>query len=114
VAAFGYVTLATPALAYVRCYPKAPPPKSSGISKTGGLVVGCIMGSAAGLIVASIVKGGGIKLMSQKEWEDLKVKVPNPLTTEESQAIAFSCGLMTGPVIAGFKKVQSAVVKAAF
>jgi hypothetical protein len=51
------------------------------------------MGSAAGLILASIVKGGGLKFMTQKEWEDLKVKVPNPLTTEEAMLIASTCGL---------------------
>ena len=51
------------------------------------------MGSAGGLILASIVKGGGMKWMSQKEWEDLKVKVPHPLTTEEAMLIAGTCGL---------------------
>jgi amino acid transporter len=77
---------------YEHCYPKKSPspPKSS---STGKFVVGCIMGSAAGLIFASIVKGGGIKWMTQKEWEDLKVKVPHPLTTEEAMLIAGTCGL---------------------
>ena len=31
--------------------------------------------------------------MTQKEWEDLKVKVPNPLTTQEAMLIAGTCGL---------------------
>jgi hypothetical protein len=70
------------------------------------------MGSAGGLILASIVKGGGIKWMSQKEWEDLKVKVPNPLTNDEAALIAFTCGIGAIPVIANFKKQQPAVVKA--
>jgi hypothetical protein len=87
------VGFATSASAFVYCHPKAPPPKAPGIGKTGGIVVGCIMGSAAGLIFASVVKGGGIKWMTQKEWEDLKVKVPNPLTTEEAMLIASTCGL---------------------
>jgi hypothetical protein len=75
------------------CYPKGNPPKAPKASSTGKFVVGCIMGSAAGLIFASIVKGGGIKWMTQKEWEDLKVKVPHPLTTEEAMLIAGTCGL---------------------
>ena len=88
------VGFATSASAFIYCHPKAPPPpKAPGLSKAGGIIVGCIMGSAAGLILASIVKGGGIKWMSQKEWEDLKVKVPNPLTTEEAMFIAGTCGL---------------------
>ena len=87
--AVGFATSASA----VPCYPKAPPPKAPGIGKTGGIVVGCIMGSAAGLIFASVVKGGGLKWHTQKEWEDLKVKVPNPLTTEEAMLIAGTCGL---------------------
>ena len=51
------------------------------------------MGSAFGLIAASVVKGGGLKFMTQKQWEDLKVKVPNPLTTQEAMLIASTCGL---------------------
>jgi hypothetical protein len=70
--------------------PGGNPPESSGVGK---IVVGCIMGSAAGLIYASIVKGGGLKFYTQKEWEDLKVKVPHPLTTEEAMMIAGTCGL---------------------
>jgi hypothetical protein len=81
---------------------------------TGKIVVGCIMGSALGLITASVVKGGGLKWMSQKEWEDLKVKVPNPLTNQEAAAIAFTCGLATGPVIANFQKTQPVAVKARY
>jgi hypothetical protein len=87
------VGFATSASAIYICPPKAPPPKAPGGSSAGGIIVGCIMGSAAGLIFASIVKGGGIKWMTQKEWEDLKVKVPNPLTTEEALFIAGTCGL---------------------
>jgi hypothetical protein len=70
------------------------------------------MGSAFGLIAASVVKGGGLKYMTQKEWEDLKVKVPNPLTNDEASLIAFTCGLGAIPVIANFKKQQPVVVRA--
>jgi hypothetical protein len=90
---------AVPASAeYIPCYLYCPPskgnpPKTPKASSTGKFVVGCIMGSAAGLIFASIVKGGGIKWMTQKEWEDLKVKVPNPLTNQEAMLIAGTCGL---------------------
>jgi hypothetical protein len=81
-------------LSVVPCYPpKGNPPKTPKASSTGKFVVGCIMGSAAGLIFASIVKGGGLKLMTQKEWEDLKVKVPNPLTNDEAMLVASTCGL---------------------
>jgi hypothetical protein len=89
------VSFATSASAFIHyCPPKAPPkaPPHGGGS-TGKIFVGCIMGSAAGLIYASIVKGGGLKFMTQKEWEDLKVKVPNPLTTEEAMLVAGTCGL---------------------
>src|SRR5262245_15523282 len=93
VVAFSYAgtTPASAEYCYGYCHKKSPsPPKSS---STGKIVVGCIMGSAAGLILASIVKGGGLKWYTQKEWEDLKVKVPNPLTTEEAWFIAGTCGL---------------------
>jgi hypothetical protein len=81
-------------LSIVPCYPpKGNPPKTPKASSTGKFFVGCVMGSAAGLIFASIVKGGGIKWMTQKQWEDLKVKVPHPLTTEEAMLIAGTCGL---------------------
>ena len=68
-------------------------PHEPKFGSSGKLIVGCIMGSAAGLIYASIVKGGGIKWMTQKEWEDLKVKVPHPLTNEQAVMIASTCGL---------------------
>jgi hypothetical protein len=88
------VGVATPAMAIVKyCPPKVSKVPPSGGSSTGKFFVGCIMGSAAGLIFASVVKGGGIKWMTQKEWEDLKVKVPNPLTTQEAMLIAGTCGL---------------------
>jgi hypothetical protein len=95
-------------------YPKVKRPNADLNPNTGKLVVGCIMGSALGLIAASVVKGGGLKWMTQKEWEDLKVKVPNPLTNQEATAIALTCGLATGPVIANFRKAQPAAVKARF
>ncbi|HEY7459136.1 MAG TPA: hypothetical protein VH765_10310 [Xanthobacteraceae bacterium] len=108
-ATFAFASLATPASAYIRCHPKVVP---SAHSSSPGFLLPCIMGSAGGLILASIVKGGGIKWMSQKEWEDLKVKVPNPLTNDEAALIAFTCGIGAIPVIANFKKQQPAVVKA--
>jgi hypothetical protein len=95
-------------------YPKVKRPNTDLNPNTGKLVVGCIMGSALGLITASVVKGGGLKWMTQKEWEDLKVKVPNPLTNQEATAIALTCGLATGPVIANFRKAPPAAVKASF
>jgi hypothetical protein len=82
-----------PAYKLCKWFPKKCPPSPPQSSSTGKFVVGCIMGSAAGLIYASVVKGGGIKYMSQKEWEDLKVKVPNPLTNDEAGLIAGTCGL---------------------
>jgi hypothetical protein len=87
------VGIATPASAFIHYCPPKVAKAPSGSGSTGKLVVGCIMGSAAGLIVASIVKGGGLKYYTQKQWEDLKVKVPNPLTTEEALFIAGTCGL---------------------
>jgi hypothetical protein len=95
-------------------YPKVKQPNADLHPNTGKLVVGCIMGSALGLIAASVVKGGGLKWMTQKQWEDLKVKVPNPLTNQEATAIALTCGLATGPVIANFRKAQPAAVKARY
>lgn len=106
--AVAFATIASAGSYY--CHPKTPPKTSSGSG--GGLFVGCVMGSAFGLIAASVVKGGGLKYMSQKEWEDLKVKVPNPLTNDEASLIAFTCGLGAIPVIANFKKQQPVVVRA--
>ena len=60
---------------------------------TGKLVVGCIMGSAFGLITASIVKGGGLKLMTQKEFETTPRDKSKDLTNEEAWFIASTCGL---------------------
>lgn len=98
-AVVGLASLVIPLPASAWCYHCYPPPvkkvtpQAPGSSSTGKFVVGCIMGSALGLIAASVVKGGGIKWMTQKEWEDLKVKVPNPLTNDEAWMIASTCGL---------------------
>ena len=91
-AAIALSVAASPAMATYWCPPKVVPTPSAP-SSGFPFIVGCIMGSAGGLILASIVKGGGLKWMSQKEWEDLKVKVPHPLTTEEAMLIAGTCGL---------------------
>jgi hypothetical protein len=110
-AALALSVAAAPASAGYICHPKVvvtPKAPSSGFP----FIVGCIMGSAGGLILASIVKGGGLKWMSQKEWEDLKVKVPNPLTTEEAQLIAATCGLAAFLIKPA--KAAPAVVKAKF
>jgi hypothetical protein len=108
-AAIALSVASAPASATIYCPPKVvPTPNAPG---TGfPFIVGCIMGSAGGLILASIVKGGGLKWMSQKEWEDLKVKVPNPLTTEEALLIAGTCGLAAFLVKPA--KAAPAVVKA--
>ena len=86
--------------------PKAAPTSShsGGTSNAAPYVLGCIAGSALGLISASVIKGGGLKWVSQKEWEDLRVKIPNPLTTQESQTIGFTCGLGFFPVVANFQR----------
>jgi hypothetical protein len=104
---------ATPASATGACFLYCPPPHSPpkkvshhGGTRTGKLIVGCVMGSALGLILASSAKGGGMKWMSQKEYEDLKVKVPNPLTNEEAATIAFTCGLGAFPVMASWRQTQ--------
>ena len=78
-------------------------PKSS---STGKLVVGCIMGSAVGLILASSAKGGGMKWMTQKEFETTKRDTRNDLTNDEAATIAFTCGLGAFPVMASWRQTQ--------
>lgn len=88
---------ATPAAAY--CYPNGaltlfslcPPPATNthngGGSSAGPYVIGCIGGSALGLIMAALVKGRTTN---------------SELTIAEAQAIAFSCGLLAFPVIGSY------------
>jgi len=81
------------------------PPKPPHVSPTGGkggtgstsmttgkIVVGCLFGSALGLIAASLAKG---KAMNDRNVE---------LTQQEAWTIAMSCGLGTFPVVANFQR----------
>jgi hypothetical protein len=86
--------------------------KSGHESRSAGkLVVGCVMGSAFGLITASVVKGGGLKWMTQKEFESKPRDRSKDLTNNEAAAIAFSCGLATPLVVANFKQAPKEVAK---
>ena len=82
-------------------YPKVPVIKKhsgggGGSSATGKIVVGCIFGSAFGLIVAALAKG---RILNDKKVE---------LTHAEVWPIALTCGLATFPVIASFRHQQAA------
>jgi hypothetical protein len=81
--------------AYIRCVPKAPPAAHGGHGAPT-LLLGCIFGSAFGLIGAALAKKSG------------------QLTIEEAQAIAFTCGLGAFPVMAKFNQTPAPVVKAKF
>jgi hypothetical protein len=117
-AAFASVSVAGPASANFshfwwwkfKYFKKHKPPVkgSSGFP----LVVGCVMGSAGGLIAASIIKGGGLHYMSQKEFESTPRDKTKELTSQEAAFIGFTCGLGAIPVIASFK--QPAAVTAAY
>jgi hypothetical protein len=77
-------TLATPSFAV----PKVKAPvitHSSGISKAAPWLLGCIFGSALGLISAAYLKKTG------------------QLTAQEANAIAFSCGLGYFAVVRNFR-----------
>ncbi|MEX2129686.1 MAG: hypothetical protein WD871_15815 [Xanthobacteraceae bacterium] len=99
-------SMAAPASAWLWVHPpiKKKVVHGGGSSKTGGLVVGCVMGSAFGLISAAIIKGGGLKWMSQKEFETTPRDKSKELTSQEAAVIAFTCGLGAFPVIAGFRR----------
>ena len=88
------------------CHPPKPPKvkHGGGSSATGKIVVGCIFGSALGLITAALAKG---RILNDKKVE---------LTHDEVWPIALTCGLATFPVIASFRQQpQTAkVVKARF
>ncbi len=66
--------------------------------------VACVMGSAFGLISAASINGGGLQLMSQKEFETTPRDRTKELTSEEAAAIGFTCGLGAIPVIASFRQ----------
>jgi len=66
--------------------PVCPTPSTSGGSSAAPWFLGCIFGSAFGLISASYLKKTG------------------QLTTQEAQSIAFSCGIAAVPVIASFNR----------
>lgn len=87
--------------------PKSTPTSSSGSSmQTGQFVVGCIMGSALGLIWAAAAKaaanGQPLRWLSQTEYEATRNDTTNHLTSQQSALIAFSCGLGAFPVVASF------------
>ena len=85
-AALTTTAIATPSYAYI-CAPRVPPVVSSGGgSGAAPWLLGCIFGSAFGLISAAYLKKTG------------------ELTLQEAQAIAFSCGLGSFPVIASFRR----------
>ena len=67
-----------------------------GSSATGKIVVGCIFGSALGLITAALAKG---RILNDKKVE---------LTHAEVWPIALTCGLAAFPVIASFRHQQTA------
>jgi hypothetical protein len=72
------------------------------------------MGSAAGLISASIVKAGGLQRMSQKEFETTPRDKTKELTSQEAALIGFTCGLGAFPVMASFRQqpaVQSVTAR---
>jgi hypothetical protein len=118
--AFTSLSSPTPAAA-IGCYPNGTltlfavpvcPPTNThngGGSSAGPYVIGCIAGSAIGLITASIAKGNAygypLRWMSQVEYEAY-VRTRNKqadLTTQEAQLIAFTCGLGAFPVIAAYQ-----------
>jgi hypothetical protein len=76
-------TLATPSFAVPKA--KAVITHSSGISKAAPWLLGCIFGSALGLISAAYLKKTG------------------QLTAQEANAIAFSCGLGYFGVVRNFR-----------
>jgi hypothetical protein len=71
-------------------------------------VVACVMGSALGLISASVAKataaGQPPRWLSQVEYERTRNDTRNHLTSDEAAAIGFSCGLGAFPVIASYNK----------
>jgi hypothetical protein len=85
-AALATTAIATPSYAgaYYHCAPVPPSVSSGGGSSAAPFLLGCIFGSAFGLIAAAYLKKNG------------------QLTTQQAQAIAFSCGLGAVPVIASF------------
>lgn len=84
-AALTTTAIASPSYAgYIHCAPVPPVVSSGGGSSAAPFLLGCIFGSAFGLIAAAYLKKNG------------------QLTTQQAQAIAFSCGLGAVPVIASF------------
>lgn len=87
-AALATSTLAAPSVAHPKVIKKF---GGGGSSATGKIVVGCIFGSALGLITAALAKG---RILNDKKVE---------LTHDEVWPIALTCGLATFPVIASFR-----------
>ncbi|MEX0590095.1 MAG: hypothetical protein WD207_03315 [Xanthobacteraceae bacterium] len=109
--ALGAVVTSTSAHAVCYGYCPPPPPKVVVNGSSGfPIVVGCVMGSAFGLIAASIRKGGGLKLMSQKEFETTPRDKSKELTNEQALRIMVTCGLaafLVGPATAAPKVVKA-------
>jgi hypothetical protein len=95
--AFTSLSSPTPAAA-IGCYPNGTvtlfavpvcPPSNThkGGSSAGPYVIGCIAGSAVGLIVSALVKGRTTN---------------SELTIPEAQLIGFTCGLGAFPVIGSY------------
>jgi hypothetical protein len=82
---------------------KAPQVNSHG-SNGFPWAVACVMGSALGLISASVAKataaGQPPSWLSQVEYERTRNNNANHLTSSEAAGIGFSCGLGALPVIA--------------
>jgi hypothetical protein len=86
-----------PHFPYKPYHPHKPPVKASNPtshsgSSAGPYIVGCIFGGALGIIGAALAKG--------KAYNDPKIE----LTQNEVWPIILSCGLATGPVVAGFNQ----------
>jgi hypothetical protein len=91
-------------------YPKAvkKTPTSANSSNSFPWVVACVMGSAVGLISASVAKataaGQPPRWLSQVEYERTRNNTANHLTSTEAATIGFSCGLGAFPVIANYNR----------
>lgn len=96
---------------YLKSYkPHGKKSAHGGGSNAGAYVVGCVMGSALGLIGASIYKGRALgfqyRWMTQVEYEaylrnrDRSIE----LTSDEAALIGFTCGLGAFPVMAKYNQ----------
>jgi hypothetical protein len=93
--------------------PVTPPSTSKSSSGGGGsnagpYIVGCVMGSALGIIGAAAIKyrskGYRHEWMSQAKFEQYVYPADAQLTSDEIAAIGFTCGLGFFPVVANFDR----------